>query len=139
MPFSLRITIVGALLMIVSALTWADQGNYSVAEQENPASTASQTQIRAFIDPETGRLVNQPVTEEQRRAVEQTEHGSRQIHVVEIRRGDGTVIHELNGAADSFLKATIDQDGVMQTECNDPTHKHNGNDAKPQTEVRDVR
>lgn len=86
-----------------------------------------------------GRLVSQPVTLEQQRAVEQAESAPRPPNVVKIHRADGTVVHLLNGAADSVLTATVGADGKIHTQCNDPTHRHGSDKHQLPSEPRDDR
>ena len=100
---------------------------------------AAQGQMRAYIDPETGRLVGHPVTEEQKRAARQAQKEPDQSVVQTIVYADGSTEYILNGAADAELIATVSSDGKVHTHCTDPTHNHALDQHPATTEAADER
>jgi hypothetical protein len=107
------------------------------AVAKKPASDASAA-MRAYIDPETGKLVSHPVTAEQKRAAQQA--ASRPAPVVQtIHHADGSVEDVLNGAADAVLTATVGKDGKIHMHCSDGTHDHGVAEALQSAEARDER
>lgn len=93
------------------------------AAKSAPAATPA-PQMRAYIDPETGKLIDHPVTEEQKRAATQATKTAAPAKVQEIRHVDGSIETILNGAADAQLTATVGKDGKIRYECSDATHHH---------------
>ena len=85
---------------------------------------AAQGQMRAYIDPETGQLIDHPVTEEQKRAAQQGMKAPGADVVQTLHRADGSIEYVLNGAANAELMATIGKDGKVHFQCTDPTHNH---------------
>jgi hypothetical protein len=97
--------------------------------------------VRAYIDPETGLLVDRPVTEEQRRAEAEGLTSGPGAPVIEMRMPDGSVMAILNGNFEMASTAVVAPDGRLQTVCDDaahagqPRHVH----LKPRAPAREVR
>ena len=100
---------------------------------------AAQGQLRAYIDPETGQLIDHPVTEEQKRAAQQATKAPGAGVVQMFHHADGSIEVVLNGAADSELIATVGKDGKVKMECTDNSHKLPLQNNKPQPEASDER
>jgi hypothetical protein len=95
-------------------------------------AAASVPQMRAYIDPETGQLIDHPVTEEQKRAARQGTNAPGAGVVQTFHHADGSIEVVLNGAADSELIATVGKDGKVKMECTDNSHKLPLQNIKPQ-------
>ncbi|HST28765.1 MAG TPA: hypothetical protein VLK26_10400 [Rudaea sp.] len=130
----------GALVLVTPCVAIA-----APATSAEKASTAAkpaapaQGQVRAYIDPETGQLVDHPVTEEQKRAAQQGMKAPGASVVQTFHRADGSIEVVLNGAADSELIATVGKDGKVKVECTDNSHKLPLQEMKPQAEAPDER
>ncbi|MGH8041412.1 MAG: post-PEP-CTERM-1 domain-containing protein [Rudaea sp.] len=136
------IVVCSAFILATPIVTRADPPSSSATGEKAsvPASAApAQTsQLRAYIDPETGRLVDHPVTAEQKRAAAQGMQLPNRGPVQEIHHADGSIEVVLNGAADSELIATVGKDGKVSVQCTDATHKLVPEGSQPQKEeVRD--
>ena len=78
------------------------------------AGTTAQTQMRAYVDPATGRLI--PISPAQRTP---TEFQSDPSKVTHERRADGTEIDYLNGQGQQAIVARRGKDGKLQLICTD--------------------
>jgi hypothetical protein len=102
------------------------------------AKSSAQARMRAYIDPETGRLTSTPVTAEQKRAAQQQVKESAPT-VQTIHHTDGSIEDVLNGSADAVLTATVGKDGTIHLQCSDPSHDHGPGKALKKAEANDER
>ena len=93
--------------------------------QSSPQKATASTggQMRAYVDPETGKLVGHPVTEEQKRAAEQARQLPAPV-VQTIHHPDGSTEDVLNGAANAQMIATVGEDGKLHVHCTEAAHEH---------------
>jgi hypothetical protein len=133
----------GALILVVPCVAFAAQPAATQSDvkpaKDVKSTTPAQTQMRAYIDPETGRLVGHPVTADQQRAAQQAVKAPDQSVVQAIVHADGSTEYILNGAADSEMIATVGKDGKVHTHCTDPTHNHALDQHPATTEAADER
>jgi len=84
------------------------------------AEPAAESAMRAYVDPETGRLVNKPVTEQQARdaakAAPTTGDASK---VTRIDHANGMRQYRFNGQADEALVAVVRADGSLEYRCSE--------------------
>ena len=118
------------------ASTTAPANKVAAPTTTTPASTPA---IRAYVDPETGRLVGHPVTDEQKRAATQTLTTPRLDRVQEVHHADGSTEYVLNGAANAEIIATVGKDGKIHTHCTDASHQLHPDTTPAKTELRDDR
>jgi hypothetical protein len=94
----------------------------SAAEETKPAQ--GQSGMRAFVDPETGQLVSQPVTPEQQRAVEAVDPSFRQdsegLQVIYF--ADGSSMANLEGRFQQATVVEVQADKSLRTYCSDADH-----------------
>ncbi len=117
-------TLGGILCLSLPLLASAGKADTTKSPVAATEATAEAGQMRVFIDPQTGRRINQPVTIEQQRAAE-SGMGLRQAGPVEeIHHANGMVEHVFNGAADSQLVVRVGTDGQRHQQCDDASHGH---------------
>lgn len=109
------------------------------AAQASTATPAASAGLRAYIDPETGRLVERPVTAEQQRAAVQDIAAPDFSKIQEIRHADGSIETIFNGQVDNALIATVGKDGKVSMHCSEPGHDHATDGAAASSEARDDR
>lgn len=111
-------TIVLGLTLAASA--WADTGGAS-REKEKAAARppAADPAMRAYVDPETGRLVDRPVTQQQKRDAARNAPLQDAAKVEKIERPNGTRQYKLNGQAEEALVATVRPDGSLEYRCSE--------------------
>lgn len=78
--------------------------------------------MRVYRDPETGKLVSRPVTEEQRREAQLDAEFSRPSRAVEGLASDGSPMIILNGDHEQALSVQLDADGARHPVCTDADH-----------------
>lgn len=79
--------------------------------------------FRVYVDPETGRLVSAPVTDEQRAAAAGDNAFSQDTsRVTEAVATDGSKMYILNGEFELALSAEIDASGKRHFACGDASH-----------------
>lgn len=140
----MRITCCGVaacciLIVATSMAAIAAPPSSSTPADKRPPAAASAPQMRAYIDPETGQLIDHPVTEEQKQAARQGMNVPAAGVVQTFHHADGSIEVVLNGAADSELIATVGKDGKVRMECTDNSHKLPLQNIKPQPEASDER
>lgn len=134
--FGASLLLVPAALLAATPTPSAPTGKTTPKVQPAPAA---QGQMRAYIDPETGQLIDHPVTEEQKRAARQGMNVPAAGVVQTFHHADGSIEVVLNGAADSELIATVGKDGKVRMECTDNSHKLPLQSIKPRPEASDER
>ena len=127
------------LIVATSMAAIAAPPSSSTPADKRPPAAASAPQVRAYIDPETGQLIDHPVTEDQKRAAQQGMKAPGAGVVQTFHHADGSIEVVLNGAADSELIATVGKDGRVKVECTDNSHKLPLQNIKPQPEASDER
>lgn len=83
------------------------------------AEPAVQSAMRAYVDPETGRLVDRPVTEQQARDAAQAVTTGDAAKVTRIDHANGMRQYNLNGQADEALVAIVRADGSLEYRCSE--------------------
>jgi hypothetical protein len=113
--------------LMVGALLGASMITNAATEQEASSAQASPAQasgLRAFIDPETGQLVSQPVTQAQKNAVEAVDPAFRQddegLQIVYF--ADGSSMMDLQGRFQLATVVETKPDGSLRTYCSDADH-----------------
>ncbi|UXI69530.1 post-PEP-CTERM-1 domain-containing protein [Tahibacter amnicola] len=110
------------------------------AADKSPAADsvgAADAGMRAYVDPETGRLVDRPVTAEQARAA--TMGPTVDISKIQmIQHANGTKQWKFNGQADEMMVATRAADGSLQMRCAEHGTVHS-QEVEPVLETRDDR
>lgn len=113
----------------------AQPGQKPATNKTAPAASAG---MRVFIDPQTGQIIDHPVTAEQKRAAQQAQSVASPV-VQTIVHPNGMIETRLNGAANAQIVATSDGHGHVHLRCNDASHQLLPQ-AQPQTpEARDDR
>ncbi len=132
------LTLAGACVAAVAAPPTkpAPVADAAPASTVTPAASAG---LRAYIDPETGRLVERPVTTEQQRAAAQDIAAPDFSKIQEIRHPDGSIETIFNGQVDNALIATVGKDGKVSMHCSEAGHDHAADGAAASTEARDDR
>jgi hypothetical protein len=94
--------------------------------------------MRAYVDPETGTLVDRPVTEEQQAAAASEPQFDQPEMLPERMHPSGAVIVDLQGRHEVSTVVTVGADGKLAFHC-DATD-HTGHDhAAPAPAAREVR
>lgn len=116
--FTLKHLGTSVLGMTLAASAYAGTDPAS-SKNENAAAQppAAQPAMRAYVDPETGALVDRPVTEEQKRAAAQDALAPNTAKVVKIQHANGMREYDLNGRADEAMIATVRADGSLEYRC----------------------
>jgi hypothetical protein len=80
--------------------------------------------LRVYVDPESGAVVSQPVTEQQRRdaAKAHAEFQQDESATVEAVATDGSPMRILNGQYEMAFGVEVDADGTRRVICNDAAH-----------------
>lgn len=108
-------TSVLGMTLAASAYAGTDQAS---SKNERPATQpAAQPSMRAYVDPETGKLVDRPVTPEQKRAAAKGGLAPNKAAVTKIQHANGMREYDLNGRADEALVATVRPDGSLEYRC----------------------
>lgn len=133
--------IAGTAFIAICAGAYAAQptpppkASHSSTEQAVPATRG---QLRAYVDPQTGKLIDRPVTEEQKRAAQQAMRVPEPV-VQTIHHPDGSTEDVLNGAANAEMIATIGKDGKVHVQCTEAAHEHLLEKAGARAEQRNER
>jgi hypothetical protein len=138
----IRCTLMLGALLGASMMTNAATENAATEQNASPAqpSPVQASGLRVFIDPETGQLVSQPITEAQKKAVEAVDPSFRQddegLQIVYF--ADGSSMMDLQGRFQQATVAEAQPDGSLRTYCDDADHLKHGNhthdpDATPVT------
>ena len=105
----------GALAL--GALLAANAADGNAAGADAPAA---QPAMRAYVDPETGRLVDRPVTAEQARdAAKAAPVGGDASKVTRVEHANGMRQYKLHGQADEALVAVVRADGSLEYRCSE--------------------
>jgi hypothetical protein len=92
------------------------------AVAQAPAAAAddgAQAAMRAYVDPETGRLVDRPVTAEQARDAARIAPTGDASKVTKVDLANGARQYKLNGQADEALVAHVRADGSLEYRCSE--------------------
>ena len=120
-------------LLLASLPSLALAGDTQDAAPAPSEPTAAQ-EMRVYIDPETGELTHQPVTDEQRRdaaaEAEQHRHDGENARVV--RHADGSITGYLDGQFEQASVAVVDSEGRFKTQCADADHADRGRHEHPE-------
>ncbi|HVJ61260.1 MAG TPA: hypothetical protein VM555_00915 [Tahibacter sp.] len=102
-------------MLAASAYAGADKPAAQTAEP------AAQSAMRAYVDPETGRLVGKPVTEQQARAAaaDAGTFSADPAKVTRVDHANGMRQYKLNGQADEALVAVVRADGSLEYRCSE--------------------
>lgn len=116
-------------MLAVMAVAWvpgAHAGDQKSESAPAPAVTAPQGEVgmRAYVDPQSGQLVSEPVTDEQRRQATEVDpafsQDSSDLEVVHLP--DGSTMMDLQGRFQQATVASVQSDGRLTTYCNDADH-----------------
>ena len=80
-----------------------------------PADQPATSAMRVYMDPKTGKLVEEPVAPVPKEAV----RGADFSKIVEVRHADGTIETQFNGQADSTLVVEAGPDGALRYRCSE--------------------
>jgi hypothetical protein len=131
---------VGALLL--AALPLAGHCEKPATPANKPAASApTESAMRAYVDPETGGLVDHPVTDKQRLDATKAMPAPDLSKVTEIHHADGTIEVQLNGQFEESVVAHVDAHGNRHIQCNEAGHHHEQEQSTDATaqETRDDR
>lgn len=110
------------------ALASDPQNSATAAHPSAPAED-----IRVYVDPETGELTHEPVTEEQRRdaanEADQHRHDGENVRIV--RHADGSKTGYLDGQFEQSSVVVVDAQGRLKAHCADADHADRGQHANP--------
>ncbi len=138
-----RLRLVPLLLAGLPSLALAGEPQEAAPAAAQPAAAED---MRVYIDPETGELTHQPVTDEQRRdaaaEAEQHRHDGENTRVV--RHADGSMTGYLDGQFEQASVVAVDSQGRLKTRCADADHADRGQHEHPEaapatTTERDIR
>jgi hypothetical protein len=95
--------------------------NDEAATRGNAATAPATAAMRAFRDPETGALVQEPVTPEQQRMVEQWNRAIDKsgAGLVVLSSPNGTQMVDLQGRYQHVMRAARDDAGSIALSCSD--------------------
>jgi hypothetical protein len=134
LPFVKRLAAAAALASISLFALAADE---PVAPAEAPVAAQG---VRVFVDPETGTLVDRPVTAEQQAAAAGASEASfdQPSMLPERMHPSGAVVVDLQGRHEVSTVASVGADGKLAFHCD--ADDHSGHDhsapAQPAREVR---
>lgn len=138
-------------MLLVSTGASAEGSNKAEPDQVEPVAAAKSESnanvgMRVYVDPDTGELVSQPVTSEQRAAAQATDalFVDNPNAIVESVAVDGSRMLILNGQHEMAMTATVDATGKRHVQCMDKTdggsgpHRHEAHTqpTAPEAEVR---
>ncbi len=86
-------------------------------ERAGHSEAAPQAQMRVYRDPQTGRLVERPVTAKQKLDAARAVQAAGDARVLRIDHPGGMRQYQLNGAGDEALIATRRADGALEYRC----------------------
>jgi hypothetical protein len=118
-------TVLGLSAAVCSASAAEEAAAAAAAE---PSATSHQAGLRVYVDPETGALVSQPVTAEQRAfAASSSQHFTQDdSKATAAVAADGSRMWILNGEFEMALNAAVDADGTLRSFCDDASHAAQG-------------
>lgn len=111
-------TTVLGMTLAASACAGTDEAAHK-NEKAAAQPPAAQPAMRAYVDPETGKLVDRPVTPAQLREAVRDARAPDATKVTRIDRANGTRQYKLNGQADEALVATVRPDGSFEYRCSE--------------------
>ena len=79
-------------------------------------STTNQTEMRAYVDPETGQLTSRPTSQADAAALD-APFKEDYSKIQEIHKADGSTEWIFNGQVDSAIVAKRGADGQLEIEC----------------------
>lgn len=109
--------VLGMTLAASACADTNDASNKADKAAAHPSTT--QSAMRAYIDPETGKLVDRPVTPEQAREAARDMLVPDAAKVTKIEHANGMRQYKLNGQADEALVATVRPDGTLEYRCSE--------------------
>lgn len=84
---------------------------------KNASDAPADAGMRAYVDPETGTLVDRPVTAKQKRDAAAAVTTGDASKVRMIQHANGMRTYQLNGQADEALVAVVGADGRIEYRC----------------------
>lgn len=140
----------GIALSVAGAVRGENKPHKETAPTAAQAQSQGQSGMRAYVDPETGALVSQPVTEAQRleaaAAAEADNLNYSDIGLQKVMLPDGSVMVDLQGRYQMSMTVEVQPDGSLQASCTDSAHSAMGahshdltTTATPAPVARDVR
>lgn len=94
-----------------------------LAHSEEAVEDEFQSGFRVYVDPETGRIVSAPLTDEQRAAAAADSMFTQDTSAVTAGvAADGSPMYILNGQFELALGAEVNPDGTRRYGCGDAEH-----------------
>lgn len=122
-----RVTGIASALLLITAAANAYAADEKVSEPSAAAGTA-EAGLRVYVDPQSGELVSQPVTAEQRHqaATADSMFNEDTSDLVPVQMADGSIMVDLKGRFQQATVATVQADGSIRTYCSDAEHVAQG-------------
>ena len=119
-----RATVIFSAAVLMAAATVADADEKAVESTNNVAESG----LRVYVDPQSGELVSQPITAEQRHQANSADAAFNQdtTDLVPVQMPDGSIMLDLQGRFQQATVATVQPDGSIRTYCNDADHVAKG-------------
>ncbi|MEO8010300.1 MAG: hypothetical protein ABI650_01510 [Dokdonella sp.] len=95
-----------------------------VAEKVLTQSTAVDTDVKVYVDPESGALVSRAANAQQAEAVGSGQFRQDFSKIEEKRHVDGTIEWVFNGQVDSALKMVKGEDRTLEVLCAEHGERH---------------
>lgn len=118
-----RATGIVSALLLITATANAFAADEKASEPTATRNTA-EAGLRVYVDPQSGELVSQPVTPEQRRQAANADAAFNQdtSDLVPVKMPDGSTMVDLQGRFQQATVATVQADGNIRTYCDDADH-----------------
>lgn len=113
-------------VLAVALVPCAYAGDRKAESAPTPSAAKAQGEagMRAYVDPQSGQLVSEPVTDEQKRQATAVDSAfsqdSSDLEVVHLP--DGSTMMDLQGRFQQATVASVQSDGRLTTYCNDADH-----------------
>ena len=130
---------------VVGATILTSIGIFAHATDAAPVQTTSAAGMRVFLDPESGVLVDRPITQEQKNAVAADAARFRQDDsgLKLVIHPDGSKSVDLEGRYELAMRMHTSADGTVGYSCTDAAHEAQGEHSHAQPAsaepARDVR
>ena len=114
-------------LLMITAAAGAGAADQKAKEQPATGNTA-EVGLRVYVDPQSGELLSQPVTAEQRQQAANADALFNQDNsdLVPVQMPDGSTMVDLRGRFQQATVATVQADGSIRTYCSDAGHAAQG-------------